>query len=141
MHGRRASRRAREFTKRAFLNGRLDLAQAEAVADLIMARSEAGRRLAWSQLEGSLSTRVERLREAVLKARAHCEVALDFPDEDLPELTGKELAEQLASVRVGDGIAVAELRARAVALSGCTGRHDRSSERRQVESTERHGRP
>jgi tRNA modification GTPase len=89
-----------EFTKRAFLNGRLDLAQAEAVADLIMARSEAGRRLAWSQLEGSLSTRVGRLREAVLKARAHCEVVLDFPDEDLPELTGKEIAQQLASVRV-----------------------------------------
>jgi tRNA modification GTPase len=88
-----------EFTKRAFLNGRLDLTQAEAVADLIMARSEAGRRLAWSQLEGSLSVRVRDLREAVLRARALCEVGLDFPEEDLPELTGRELRPQLANVR------------------------------------------
>ncbi len=73
-----------EFTKRAFLNGRLDLAQAEAVADLIAAQTEAGRRLAWSQLDGHLSSRVARLREAILRARVLCEAALDFPEEDLP---------------------------------------------------------
>jgi len=89
-----------EFTKRAFLNGRMDLAQAEAVADLITARSEAGRRLAWSQLEGALSTRVDGLREAILRARALCEAALDFPEEDVPELADeKPLAAQLARVR------------------------------------------
>ncbi len=88
-----------EFTKRAFLNGRMDLAQAEAVADLIMARSETGRRLAWSQLAGTLSSRVGELRSAILKARARCEVELDFSDEDVPELTGRELAGELATVR------------------------------------------
>lgn len=89
-----------EFTKRAFLNGRLDLAQAEAVADLITARSETGRRLAWSQLEGALSSRVSGLRESILRARALCEVVLDFPDEDVPESTSEELSQQLPRVRV-----------------------------------------
>jgi tRNA modification GTPase len=89
-----------EFTKRAFLNGRIDLTQAEAVADLIMARSETGRRLAWSQLEGALSTRVEALREAVLRARAICEVSLDFSEEDVPEVeNGGIVAGELARVR------------------------------------------
>ena len=90
---------AGEFTKRAFLNGRLDLAQAEAVADLIMARSEGGRRLAWSQLEGTLSSRVRELRETILRARALCEVALDFSDEEVPGPTEEELKLQLSRVR------------------------------------------
>lgn len=89
-----------EFTKRAFLNGRLDLAQAEAVADLIAARSNAGRRLAWSQLQGTLSGRVGVLRNVIVKARARCEVALDFSDEDVPELTSRELTTDLAAVRI-----------------------------------------
>jgi tRNA modification GTPase len=88
-----------EFTKRAFLHGRLDLAQAEAIADLITARSETGRRLAWSQLEGVLSSRVGRLRETILQARAWCEVTLDFADEDVPDLSIEELAQQLSRVR------------------------------------------
>jgi tRNA modification GTPase len=89
-----------EFTKRAFLNGRMDLSQAEAVADLIMARSDAARRLAWSQLEGTLSARVNDLREAVLKARALCEVSLDFSEEDVPEIEdGRLMAAELARVR------------------------------------------
>lgn len=88
-----------EFTKRAFLNGRLDLAQAEAVADLIAARSEAGLRLARSQLEGHLSARVAGLRVAILTARALCEAAIDFPEEDVPELTEERLGHELAAVR------------------------------------------
>ena len=88
-----------EFTKRAFLNGKLDLAQAEAVADLIAAGSEAGRRLAWSQLEGSLSSRVATLREVVVAARAYCEATLDFPEDDVPEPTIADLAGRLADVR------------------------------------------
>jgi len=90
---------AGEFTKRAFLNGRLDLAQAEAVADLIMASSEGGRRLAWSQLDGTLSSRVRELRETILRARALCEVALDFSDEEVPGPTEEELKLQLSGVR------------------------------------------
>ncbi len=88
-----------EFTRRAFANGRLDLAQAEAVADLIAARSDAAQRLAWSQLEGHLSTRVETLRESVVAARALCEAAIDFADEDLPELENTRLAQEIARVR------------------------------------------
>jgi tRNA modification GTPase len=90
-----------EFTKRAFLNGRLDLAQAEAVADLIGARTEAGRRMAWSQLDGQLSSKVTELREAILKARALCEAALDFSDEDIPDLTTTDLGREIAAVRKG----------------------------------------
>ncbi|MBI3770862.1 MAG: tRNA uridine-5-carboxymethylaminomethyl(34) synthesis GTPase MnmE [Deltaproteobacteria bacterium] len=88
-----------EFTRRAFVNGRLDLAQAEAVADLIAARSDAAQRLAWSQLEGHLSARVETLRAALLEARALCEAAIDFPDEDVPELSDARLGIELARVR------------------------------------------
>ncbi len=88
-----------EFTRRAFMNGRLDLAQAEAVADLIAARSDAAQRLAWSQLEGHLSTRVDTLRAALLEARALCEAAIDFPDADLPELSDARLGRELARVR------------------------------------------
>jgi tRNA modification GTPase len=88
-----------EFTKRAFLNGRIDLAQAEAVADLIMARSESGRRLAHGQLTGALSARVNALREALVRTRALCEVSLDFADEDIPESTVDEIAVELGRVR------------------------------------------
>ncbi|MEB2283370.1 MAG: tRNA uridine-5-carboxymethylaminomethyl(34) synthesis GTPase MnmE [Polyangiaceae bacterium UTPRO1] len=88
-----------EFTKRAFLNGRIDLVQAEAVADLIAARSEAGRRLAMSQLEGHLSNCVERLRGAIVGACARCEVALDFPEEDVPEFEPDEVRGELIRVR------------------------------------------
>src|SRR5207344_994411 len=72
----------------------------EAVADLIAAASEAGRRLAWSQLEGSLSSRVTSLREVVVAARASCEATLDFPEDDLPEPTIADLAARLSEVRV-----------------------------------------
>jgi tRNA modification GTPase len=89
-----------EFTKRAFLNGKLDLAQAEAVADLIAAGSEAGRRLAWSQLEGTLSSRVSALRETVIAALAYCEATLDFPEDDIAEPTIADLARRLSDVRV-----------------------------------------
>lgn len=88
-----------EFTRRAFMNGRLDLAQAEAVADLIAARSDAAQRLAWSQLEGHLSGRVDTLRTALLEARALCEAAIDFPDEDLPEFGEARLGQELARIR------------------------------------------
>jgi tRNA modification GTPase len=72
-----------EFTKRAFLNGRLDLLQAEAVAALIEARTDRAVRLAARQLSGSLSEDVSRLRETLLDLVAGLEVALDFPDEDV----------------------------------------------------------
>jgi tRNA modification GTPase len=73
-----------EFTRRAFESGRLDLAQAEAVADLVDAETEAQRRQALDQLEGRLSQAQGRWREALTEALAMLEAAVDFPDEELP---------------------------------------------------------
>jgi tRNA modification GTPase len=75
---------AGEFTLRAFLNGRLDLAQAEAVMDLIGAQTEAGQRLALQQLRGRISTQVEEARMAILGVVARIEASIDFPEEDVP---------------------------------------------------------
>jgi tRNA modification GTPase len=72
-----------EFTKRAFLNGKMDLAQAEAVADLISARDEASRRVAFSQLRGGVSSELKHLRDKLLELTALMELELDFSEEDV----------------------------------------------------------
>ena len=82
---------AGEFTLRAFLNGRLDLAQAEAVMDLISAQTEAGQRLAMQQLRGRISEQVEDARYAVLGIIARIEASIDFPEEDVPTPQSEEL--------------------------------------------------
>jgi len=76
-----------EFTRRAFLNGRLDLAQAEAVIELIESQTEAGLKIAARQMSGVLSTRVGTLRNALIELRAHLEACLDFPEDDIETLT------------------------------------------------------
>lgn len=76
---------AGEFTKRAFLNGKMDLSQAEAVADMIHAKSTLALKAAEKQLSGDLKHRVETLKNNLLQSIAHVEVYNDFPDEDLPE--------------------------------------------------------
>ncbi len=73
-----------EFTLRAFMNGRLDLAQAEAVVDVIRAKSRAGLRTAIGQLQGRLSGRVRAARERLLTVLAHLEAAIDFPTDEIP---------------------------------------------------------
>ncbi len=73
-----------EFTRRAFENGRLDLDQAEAVADLVDAETEGQRRQALAQLGGALGRRYAAWREALLEALSNLEAAIDFPDEELP---------------------------------------------------------
>jgi len=97
-----------EFTRRAFLNGKLDLAQAEAVATLIDARSRTAARAALRQLEGGLSRRVHEVRGALVDLLARLEAVIDFPEEDLaaPEHTTlraslAEAAERLARLREG----------------------------------------
>src|SRR2546421_1016472 len=80
-----------EFTKRAFLNGRIDLAQAEAVADLIHARTELSLAAANEQLAGRLSQRINQLREDMMKILAHIEAHIDFPDEDISPDTREQL--------------------------------------------------
>lgn len=75
-----------EFTKRAFLNGRLDLSQAEAVIDVIRAKSDASLRLAVSHLAGALSATVRSMRQELLELIAQLEAVIDFPEDDLDEL-------------------------------------------------------
>ena len=87
-----------EFTKRAFLNDKLNLTQAEAVLDLIHARSERAARLATSQLENALGLRIRNLYDALLAASADLEAMLDFPDDELPQSVPTELAQRLASI-------------------------------------------
>jgi tRNA modification GTPase len=84
-----------EFTRRAFLNGRIDLAQAEAVADLIHSRTELALRAANEQLAGKLSRRINRLRDELLGTLAHVEAHIDFPDEDIAPDTREQLAARL----------------------------------------------
>jgi tRNA modification GTPase len=86
---------AGEFTKRAFLNGRIDLAQAEAVADLIHARTELALEAANEQLAGKLSRRIEELRNQMVQTLAHVEAHIDFPDEDIAPDTKSQLVERL----------------------------------------------
>jgi tRNA modification GTPase len=76
---------AGEFTRRAFQNGKLDLSQAEAVADLVDAETEAQRVQALDQLGGALARKYEAWRASLIEALAYLEAAIDFPDEDLPE--------------------------------------------------------
>lgn len=83
-----------EFTKRAFLNGRIDLAQAEAVIDIIRSRTAASLQVAICQLEGRLSQKVKALREALLNVQAHLEAAIDFPEEDLSPFSGQRLRQE-----------------------------------------------
>ncbi len=80
-----------EFTLRAFLNGRLDLAQAEAVMDLIDAQTEAGQRLAMQQLRGHISTQLQEARQSILAVVARIEASIDFPEEEVPTPQPEEL--------------------------------------------------
>jgi tRNA modification GTPase len=84
-----------EFTRRAFLNGRIDLAQAEAVVDLIHSRTELALRAANEQLAGKLSQRINDLRDEMLKTLAHVEAHIDFPEEDIAPDTLDQLIGRL----------------------------------------------
>lgn len=86
-----------EFTKRAFLNGRLDLAQAEAVIDIIRAKTDASLKMAVGHLAGSLSGKIRELRQEILRMIAHLEAAIDFPEEDIEELAARDVAVALSS--------------------------------------------
>ncbi|HET9048864.1 MAG TPA: tRNA uridine-5-carboxymethylaminomethyl(34) synthesis GTPase MnmE [Chiayiivirga sp.] len=90
--------RAGEFSERAFLNGKLDLTQAEAIADLINASSEAAARAAQRSLHGVFSRQVDELAAAVLATRVRIEAAIDFGDEDIPALSTTRLIASLTEV-------------------------------------------
>lgn len=80
-----------EFTKRAFLNGRLDLSQAESVMDVISAKTKQGFDVAFSQLEGVLSLKIKNLRKKLIDLLAHLAVSIDYPEEDIEEITYNEV--------------------------------------------------
>jgi tRNA modification GTPase len=90
--------RAGEFSERAFLNGKLDLAQAEAIADLIASQSEAAARAALRSLDGMFSTRVKHLLRNLIDLRVYIEAAIDFPEEEIDFLAAPELRMRLDSV-------------------------------------------
>jgi len=84
-----------EFTKRAFLNGRIDLSQAEAVMDLIRAKTDRAMNVALGQMEGRLSKLIRKLRQEILEVLAHVEVNIDYPEyDDVEEMTHKMLLEK-----------------------------------------------
>lgn len=88
-----------EFSERAFLNGKIDLPQAEAIADLIAAGSESAARAAMRSLEGEFSNRVNDIFERLVRLRAWLEAALDFPEEEIDFLSAPPLSEALSSLR------------------------------------------
>jgi tRNA modification GTPase len=113
-----------EFTRRAFLNGKLDLTEAEAVADLVAAETAAQRRQALRQLDGEFGRRCAVWRERLIRAQARLEAEIDFPEEDLPaalwsavrtevaalaDEIGRELADKGRGERLRNGVSVAIL--------------------------------
>ena len=88
-----------EFTKRAFLNGRLDLIQAEAVLDLIHANNETGLQLAWEGLSGRLSQACSAIRDRLITQTAYLEAFIDFPEDDISEHSQQELSAAFSSIR------------------------------------------
>ncbi len=87
-----------EFTKRAFLNGRLDLAQAEAVLDLIQARTQTGVTLAVKQVQGGISGWVDAMRNSLLDCLVQVEAAIDFPEEEIDLLQRDQLGEKIGGL-------------------------------------------
>lgn len=88
-----------EFTKRAFLNGRLDLSQAEAVIDLINSKTNESSKAAVSQLEGKLSKKLKEARSKLIELLAHIEVTVDYPEHDIEEITGQMIYKEIGEVK------------------------------------------
>ncbi|MBI1186427.1 MAG: tRNA uridine-5-carboxymethylaminomethyl(34) synthesis GTPase MnmE [Alphaproteobacteria bacterium] len=89
-----------EFTRRAFEHGKLDLTQAEAIADLVDAETEGQRKQALRQFRGALENRIEQWRSALIRIMALCEAEIDFPDEDLPDQLAQTARPLIASLSV-----------------------------------------
>lgn len=88
-----------EFTKRAFLNGRLDLSQAEAVMDFIRAKTDKAMHIAMNQVEGRLSKLIQKLRQELIETLAHIEVTIDYPEHDVEAVTHQLLADKCVYVQ------------------------------------------
>lgn len=99
LHAGARAARAGEFTERAFLNGKLDLTQAEAVIDLIRAQTDLALRSAAEQLEGRLGEKISHLREELISVIANLEAYIDFPDEDIEPDVGAAFLARLDAIR------------------------------------------
>jgi tRNA modification GTPase len=87
-----------EFTKRAFLNGRIDLSQAEAVIDIIRAKTELSMKAALMQSEGTISREIKTIRNKLLSVIAHIEATVDYPEEDMEEVTAVKVSEDVTDI-------------------------------------------
>ena len=88
-----------EFTKRAFLNGRIDLLQAESVIDVINAKSEREAKTGIKQLEGFLSKKIAEIKKEIMDVMTNIEVSIDYPEYDTPDVTNKQISDMLDSVQ------------------------------------------
>lgn len=88
-----------EFTKRAFLNGRIDLLQAESVIDIINAKSEREAKNGIQQLEGFLSGEIAKIKKEIMDVMVNIEVAIDYPEYDVDDVTNKQISEMLIKVK------------------------------------------
>ena len=89
---------AGEFTKKAFLNGRIDLSQAEAVIDVINAKTDKEAKVSLKQLKGNLSTEISEIRQEIISLLADIEVTIDYPEYDVEEVTNNRILEALMNV-------------------------------------------
>lgn len=87
-----------EFSKRAFLNGRVDLSQAEAIMDIINSKTEISMKSAVEQSKGRISSEIAKLRENLLELIAHIEATVDYPEDDLEEMTGQKVSSELKTI-------------------------------------------
>ena len=87
-----------EFTKRAFLNGRIDLTQAEGIIDLINAKTEKEAKASFNQLQGNLSEKIEEIRQDILNVMTNIEVTIDYPEYDVEEVTNKKAEEEINKI-------------------------------------------
>lgn len=87
-----------EFTKRAFLNGRIDLSQAEAIMDVITSQTEAGLEVAMDQLEGGLSDQINNISQKILRLLAHLEASIDFPEDEIEDFNPEELEKRVIEI-------------------------------------------
>ena len=89
-----------EFTKLAFLNGRIDLAQAEAIIDMINSKTEKEQQASINQLEGNLSNKINEIREDIMQKMVDIEASIDYPEYDIEEITKRELRQMLEKVNI-----------------------------------------
>ena len=87
-----------EFTKRAFLNGRIDLSQAEAVIDIINSKTDKELKISVNQLEGNLSKTIKEIRSEIISMMADIEATIDYPEYDIEEITNNRILENLEEV-------------------------------------------